>query len=110
MDDNLAGSPLWIFLVPFLTGSFHLFWFKSKIKSLVDEVSECCTSNRHKNNRRRELGSDGKISTIVTMRGIQTSAVRDIMYICMYGHTCSKSMDQPGKVANPARGQLDRKK
>ena len=24
----------------------------------------------------------------------------------MYGHTCSKSMDQPGKVANPARGQL----
>ena len=26
----------------------------------------------------------------------------------MYGHTYSKSMDQPGKVANPARGQLDR--
>ena len=22
--------------------------------------------------------------------------------------TCSKSMDQPGKVANPARGQLNR--
>ena len=27
----------------------------------------------------------------------------------MYGHTCSKSMDQPGKVANPARDQLNRK-
>ena len=26
----------------------------------------------------------------------------------MYGHTHSKSMDQPGKVANPARGQLNR--
>ena len=26
----------------------------------------------------------------------------------MYGHTYSKSMDQPGKVANPARGQLSR--
>ena len=26
--------------------------------------------------------------------------------LCMYGHTYSKSMDQPGKVANPARGQL----
>ena len=26
----------------------------------------------------------------------------------MYGRTYSKSMDQPGKVANPARGQLDR--
>ena len=28
--------------------------------------------------------------------------------VCMYGHTYSKSMDQPGKVANPARGQLKR--
>ena len=35
---------------------------------------------------------------------------RDCMYVCMYGHTCSKSMDQPGKVASPARGQLNRKK
>ena len=26
----------------------------------------------------------------------------------MYHHTYSKSMDQPGEVANPARGQLDR--
>ena len=27
----------------------------------------------------------------------------------MYGHTYSKSMDQPGKAASPARGQLNRK-
>ena len=26
----------------------------------------------------------------------------------MYGHTCSKCMDQPCKVAHPARGQLNR--
>ena len=26
----------------------------------------------------------------------------------MYGHTYSKSMNQAGKVANPARGQLNR--
>ena len=26
----------------------------------------------------------------------------------MYGHTYSKSMDQPGKVASAARGQLNR--
>ena len=26
----------------------------------------------------------------------------------LYGHTYCKSMDQPGKVANPARGQLNR--
>ena len=30
------------------------------------------------------------------------------MYVCMYGHTYGKSMDQPGKVTNPARGQLNR--
>ena len=33
-----------------------------------------------------------------------------IPYFCtMYGHTYSKSMDQPGKVVSPARGQLNRK-
>ena len=26
----------------------------------------------------------------------------------MYGHTYNKRMDQPGKVANAARGQLNR--
>ena len=31
------------------------------------------------------------------------------MYVCMYGHHIEQSMDQPGKVANPARGQLNRK-
>ena len=30
------------------------------------------------------------------------------VHLCMYCHTYSKSMDQPGKVANPARGQLNR--
>ena len=30
------------------------------------------------------------------------------MYVCMYSNTYSKIMDQPGKVANPARGQLNR--
>ena len=27
----------------------------------------------------------------------------------VYGHTYRKSVDQPGKVASPARGQLNRK-
>ena len=31
------------------------------------------------------------------------------MYVCMYGHHICQSLDQPGKVANPARGQLNRK-
>ena len=33
----------------------------------------------------------------------------DDLHVCMYGHTYSKSMDQPGKIASPARGQLSRK-
>ena len=31
------------------------------------------------------------------------------VYVCMYGYTYSKSMDQSFKVASPARGQLNRK-
>ena len=31
-----------------------------------------------------------------------------MLCVCMYGHTYGKSMDQLGKVANPARGQLNR--
>ena len=30
--------------------------------------------------------------------------------LCRYGHTYCGSMDQPGKVANPARGQLNKEK
>ena len=31
------------------------------------------------------------------------------MYVCIYGrHMLQQSMDQPGKVDNPARGQLNR--
>ena len=32
-----------------------------------------------------------------------------ILCICMYSHTYSKSMDEPGKAASPARGQLNGK-
>ena len=35
---------------------------------------------------------------------------RGVHTLCIYGHTYSKSMDQLGKVANPARGQLNREK
>ena len=30
------------------------------------------------------------------------------MYVCMYSHRFQQSIDEPGEVANPARGQLDR--
>ena len=32
-----------------------------------------------------------------------------LVCVCMYSHTYSKSMDRPGKIANPSRGQLNRK-
>ena len=28
-------------------------------------------------------------------------------HVCMYGHHIQQSMHQPGKVANPVRGQLN---
>ena len=39
---------------------------------------------------------------------VQLTTNRIANHVCMHGHTYSKSMDQPGKVANPARGQLIR--
>ena len=33
-----------------------------------------------------------------------------IIIVRMYGHHIEQSMDQPGKVANPAGGQLNREK
>ena len=41
--------------------------------------------------------------------GVKTTSLwKNYISVCMYGHTYSKSIDQPGKVANPARGQLNR--
>ena len=45
-------------------------------------------------------------SWLVTTEGVRVSWTS--MYVCMYGHHIKQSMDQPGKVANPARGQLNR--
>ena len=38
----------------------------------------------------------------------ESNIIRSCMATHMYGHTYSKSMDQPGKIANPARGQMNR--
>ena len=35
-------------------------------------------------------------------------SIKNPDYVCTYDNTYSKSTDQPGKVANPARGQLNR--
>ena len=38
--------------------------------------------------------------------GVYSVSVSNVQ--AMYGHTYSKSMDQPEKIANPARGELNR--
>ena len=53
---------------------------------------------------------------LINLRGVETGKVRhktvfirlwDRVYVvCMHGHHMYKSMDQPAKLANPARGQL----
>ena len=43
-----------------------------------------------------------------TVEGQTEPPLCNYVVLCMYGHTYSKSMDQPGKVANLARGQLNR--
>ena len=55
-------------------------------------------------------GAPFRFTTInmINMRFRYFYAITVCMYVCMYGHTYSKSMDQPGKVASPARGQLNR--
>ena len=42
----------------------------------------------------------------VTLVSSLSRLFRGFRNVCMYGHTYN--MDQPGKVANPARGQLNR--
>ena len=48
---------------------------------------------------------------LIAMQGHQKNIKnkKQCMYVCMYGHTYSKRIDQPDKVASPARGQLNRK-
>ena len=47
---------------------------------------------------------------VIIHRGMNTvqAEVGGSYTVCMYGHTYSKSKDQPGKAVNPARGQLNR--
>ena len=40
--------------------------------------------------------------------GARLSLFVQCMYVCMCGQHFQQSTDQPGKVANPARGQLNR--
>ena len=52
--------------------------------------------------------TEPKKTCTTTLTVLQHYRSKVLDYVCMYGHTYSKSMDQPGKVANPARGQLNR--
>ena len=49
-----------------------------------------------------------KAANIKPLPGIFKQVILITMYVCMYCHHIYQSMNQPGKVANPARGQLNR--
>ena len=104
----------------------------TKFDFTVDEGKERLNSSREKNRlnsmhrRRKKKKVDRKSCVIFWLQGkgknmMIVGWVNSIINIisdfslnigethrCMHGHTYSKSMDQPGKVANPARGQLNR--
>ena len=65
---------------------------------------ECWTCIAIKNST-REPGRDRKILSVHSQ---DDNVAVTVLYVCMYCHACGKSMDQSGKVANPARGQLNR--
>ena len=52
-----------------------------------------------------ELTGDDNNATLAVTAQIHMSPKEDI-----YGHHIKQSIDQPGKVANSVRGQLNRKK
>ena len=54
-----------------------------------------------------EFNYAGEARNYFRNSAIETVVLRAQCY-CMYGLTYSKSLDQPGEVANPARGQLNR--
>ena len=48
-------------------------------------------------------------SILIQYSNLELQYIVHSMYVCMYGHHILwQSMDQPGKVANPAPGQLNR--
>ena len=64
----------------------------------------------------QEIGNDEQLSLLTEFKGLrsgaslislQNSHFRGCMFVCMV-ITYSKCKDQPGKIANPARGQLNR--
>ena len=62
------------------------------------------------NPARGQLNRENEYSLSVFAPENLVSRVTTGRMVVLYGHAYSKSMDQPGKVANPARGQLNREK
>ena len=54
--------------------------------------------------------TNNKLSTLISLPFPNTTLTADGPQRAIYGHTFSKSMDQPGKVTNLARGRLNSKK
>ena len=67
---------------------------------LVVQLITCGTEVLYRNRITLSYGDDEKLKIWILVLAI-------ILVVCMVTHY-SKSMEQPGKVANPVRGQLNR--
>ena len=86
-------------------------WCRNKTEKLVENVP---ISNAQ-TNVAIHIGAHIHISdTLYLHRRKRTLTCRHnrsiMLQAIMYGHTYSKTMDQPGMAANPARGQMNREK
>ena len=88
---------------------FAVVWFGCRVRGW--ELEKSRREQIKLKDRRRRLSMKCKVcECFVCTFFILTSAsaIPATLYVCMYGHTYSKSMDQRGKVADPARGRLNR--
>ena len=65
-----------------------------------------CSADLRDSDQYAECEKTAKTGFSVSPRSRVADTCSIIPYVCMYGHTYNKSKEQPGKVANPARGQL----
>ena len=79
----------------------------------MEEAATTCKRNASEQKKEKKRGLDlheensSRKKALIGCELIVHVLEKPSLYVSMYSHTYSKSMDQPGKVANPPRGQLN---
>ena len=107
-DETLRRGPSERLHFPFLSFPFFPSRFFGRGHTWQDRVP-CNSANYREGCHLRYEQRVDNVNCIHSIIDIAAAySVFICMYVYMYGHTYSKSMDQPDKVANSARGQLNR--